>query len=46
MTDRPVVMRAGLTRRILDKVPDRAVPYLNAIAFAALAAALLITLLG
>ncbi|GIX10946.1 hypothetical protein [Elioraea sp.] len=45
MSDRRVMLRAGLTRRLLDRVPDRAVPVLNGIAFAALAVALLVLLL-
>jgi hypothetical protein len=45
MNDRRVVVQAGLTRRFLDRVPMRAVPVLNAIAFVALAAALLVVLL-
>ncbi|WP_439577521.1 hypothetical protein [Elioraea sp.] len=46
MSDRQVVMRAGLTRRMLDRVPDRAVPVLNAVAFVALVVALLVVLLA
>lgn len=46
MSDRRVVVRAGRTRRLLDRVPERAVPMLNVIAFAALAIALLVILLG
>jgi hypothetical protein len=46
MRDRPVVVRAGRTRRLLDRLPDSAVPVLNGIAFVALAAALLVLLLA
>ncbi len=46
MTDRRVVVQAGLTRRLLDRLPARAVPVLNAIAFVALAVALLVVLLA
>lgn len=46
MSDRDVVVRAGLTRRLLDRLPARAVPVLNGIAFAALALALLVVLLA
>ncbi|MFQ3622177.1 MAG: hypothetical protein SNJ73_01390 [Acetobacteraceae bacterium] len=40
MTDRPVVLRAGFTRRLLERLPERAVPVLNVLAFGALGAAL------
>ncbi|MFN7000965.1 hypothetical protein [Elioraea tepidiphila] len=46
MSDRDVVVRAGFTRRLLDRLPERAVPVLNGIAFVALAAALLVVLLA
>lgn len=45
MSDRRVAMRAGLTRRLLARLPERMVPVLNAIAFVALAVALLVVLL-
>jgi hypothetical protein len=46
MSDRRVMVRAGLTRRLLGRVPERAVPVLNIVAFAALAVALLVVLLA
>lgn len=46
MSDRRVMLRAGLTRRLLDRLPERAVPVLNVVAFLALAVALLVVLLG
>jgi hypothetical protein len=46
MSDRPVLVRAGLTRRLLDRLPARAIPVLNGIAFVALALALLGVLLA
>lgn len=46
MSDRRVVLQAGRTRRLLDRLPERAVPVLNVIAFAAMAVALLVILLG
>lgn len=46
MSDRRVVVRAGLTRRLLGWLPERAVPVLNGIAFVALAAALLVVFLA
>jgi hypothetical protein len=45
MSDRRVSVRAGLTRRLLSRLPESAVPVLNVVAFVALAAALLVVLL-
>jgi hypothetical protein len=46
MSDRPVLVRAGLTRRLVDRLPAQTVPVLNGIAFVALALALLVLLLA
>ncbi len=45
MTERPVVVRAGVTRRLLERLPERLVPALNVLAFAAIGAALVALLL-